>query len=604
MRLPGPGEAAVSPARERLVERQPQLAPRYPDRFLLETDGLTSGGELFAYVRPLADHAIRESQVTLRIAAFGPAASGTGFMPLGLESPPDRLFILIGLVGFLVVPGLVVLTLGVAAASSIRDRRFTVLRWIGAPRGAVAALTAVETALLAAPGTLVALLAWALVAPQIDIVPLVGYDTMRGDLAVPISLLVGGWLMSTLVAMVVSVLMVSRHRRRGSSPPRPSAGLSAIAPLRFAPLAVAGGAMVVWTMVPDKRLAAALFYASVALALGSIPLLLPSLLRPVGDALAKLGSPAALLAGRQLSWNPVRTARPFAGLGVLMVLALTTIGYQAFLAGGITAPTPSLSGASAVNVRWIDPHQDDLGALRTAIGGDVQVIPAADGGRALEVGATCAQLAPFLRSYICGPTASMQMSDEATGELTRLVGAFGAPIRLVEASSIPAPGQAIVLGMLPASELQERVQTAATRSVTAPFVYSPQNEGTKVSPLVAWICGGLAIGLVLLAVGCVIAIVDRLLATRGSRRHLLALGLVPRQLAVLEAWQFAAPFTVVVLTGAVVGLAISLQIVLRAHEAVPWMSLAGAVGTAIVIGVVGTVMVSWLSVRSMLEDRV
>jgi len=40
-------------------------------------------------------------------------------------------------------------------------------------------------------------------------------------------------------------------------------------------------------------------------------------------------------------------------------------------------------------------------------------------------------------------------------------------------------------------------------------------------------------------------LVDRLLATRLSRRHLLALGLTPRRLASLEAWLFAVPYTVV-----------------------------------------------------------
>ncbi len=49
-RLPEPGEVVVSPMLDRLASQDPDLAARYTNRFVLGTEGVRSGDELFAYV--------------------------------------------------------------------------------------------------------------------------------------------------------------------------------------------------------------------------------------------------------------------------------------------------------------------------------------------------------------------------------------------------------------------------------------------------------------------------------------------------------------------------------------------------------------------------
>ncbi len=193
-RLPEPGQAVVSPALDRLAARHPGLEGRYPDHLVLGSEGVRSGDELFAYVRvhegrtlpgDLAGDLSGETRA-VRARAFG---SPTGADPVFPLEPPLPVAsvgeVVDGVLGLLVVPGLIVLTVGAATASGVRDSRFEVLRWIGAPGRTLLALAALETLVLAVPGLGVVMALWGVFTPRLERVPLVGHDVLRGDLKLP-----------------------------------------------------------------------------------------------------------------------------------------------------------------------------------------------------------------------------------------------------------------------------------------------------------------------------------------------------------------------------------------------------------------------------------
>jgi MFS family permease len=607
-RFPAPGQAVVSPALDRLADEHPTLAARYPDRLVLGTAGLRGGGELFAYARPPAGRTIAGSHAAIRVREFGPPSTADraahGDIPLGLNQLPSRLMIAQGLLALLVVPGLLVLAVGTAVASAVRDRRFAVLGWIGAPPRSLRRLAALETLLLAVPGLAAAALFWAVAAPRLERVPFVGHGAVRGDLGLSwwqvAGLLVAGAATTALTAVFAAATLNRRAARR----PRPATGRAAITPLRAAPLGFAIGTWVAWHFVNGIN-GPILFFAGLAAAVAAVPLLLPIVLRRAGTALARSKSVPALLVGRSLEWDPVRTARPFTALGAIVVLALAASGYFAFLWDSQNPSTPAVNGGSATfNVSWEDPRPNDVANLTTALGTSlVAPIRIADSGDAVVVGASCPQLAPYLGDARCRPDAPYELPAGAVQGLAMLLlYRPDAEVRLVAADDFAGADEAVVLDTAP--DLEARVRGAALRLLPAPNIQSTDDVLLRPSPLVAWLAGGLSVALAALATACLLAIVDRLLATRGERDYLLRVGLLPRQLVALEAWRFAAPYGIVLAAGAVVGLTVCAQIVFGAFIGVPWSPIGWSLGLAVLAWVLGTAAVAAFSARSLHERPV
>jgi hypothetical protein len=209
--------------------------------------------------------------------------------------------------------------------------------------------------------------------------------------------------------------------------------------------------------------------------------------------------------------------------------------------------------------------------------------------------------------YVAG-TACDAQHPYAIVEATRRALAYAlalppSQIRLVSPTEIVASGQAAVLGHMPASVVHDRVRTVVMGLFAAPVVSSWAVMHVRPSPLVDWLGGGITAGLLALGIASLMAIADRLIATSGHRRHLLQLGMVPRQLAMLEGWQFAAPYVVVCGVGLLVGGAICAQIVVVSHAAVPWYPLGVTLGLTLVAGVLGTICVAVFGIRSVQDAR-
>lgn len=615
-KLPEPGQAAVSPALDSLAARYPSLAERYPDRRVLGMEGVQSGDELLAYVRMPEGRKLSGKlsgelsgvNPALRIGVFGPSSRAGvpfGLEPLTLTATVDEA--VGGVLGFIVMPGLIVLVVGLAAASVSRDRRFEVMRWIGAPAGILTALSALETLLLAAPGIVGAALLWGLAAPRLERVPLVGHQAVRGDLALPwwLSLAILGIAVLSIgfVAILVSAVATSRRSSGAGGGPRPTRMQPAVSPLRVAPLGFALGLLAIgW---PARGPAGGMLnLAGTVAAVIGVALVFPNVLKAIGACVARRGPLYAQIAGRSLEWDSLRAARPFLGIGAIMVVSLTSAGYTA-LARYYEAAEPMPSrGTQAVSVEWLDPRSEDPAKLANALDSGLTVPYDVGGheehgnshghGNSLVVGATCQQLAPYFAGQRCSPDAPYGLpsglEQEVASKLAFAGERPGAEVRLVAANEVASTGGALVLDEgRPLGTLETRVREAAMRQLPAPYVTSPLASTSEVSPIVDWLVGGIAFAVVVLTIGCLVSLVDRLVSTRHHRRRLSGFGLSRRQLMALEAWQFAVPYSAVVVLGSFVGLLVcAFTIGISPTTPVPWSGIGLIIVAAVFVGAFGT----------------
>ena len=144
-----------------------------------------------------------------------------------------------------------------------------------------------ETFALALPALVITPVAWALISPELTSVPCVGHTTFHTG-PVPV-VPVRGYALVVIVAALmiagITLFLEGFEQRRKTTGPRPTALVRvALSPIRFAPLGFAIGAFIAWLWIGGS-FGATLFYVGVILALSSIPLLLPSALRPIGDLL-------------------------------------------------------------------------------------------------------------------------------------------------------------------------------------------------------------------------------------------------------------------------------------------------------------------------------
>lgn len=288
--LPEPGQAVVSPALHQLTLDNPELAARYPDHLILDEEGVATGEMLLAYVRAPEGRDLTTSASIVRVSEFGPSSSGEMRLRLSFNTPVGLATVSEGLVLFLILPGSILLTLGLQAASNVRDHRLTVLGWLGMSRCQRRGLVLTETFALALPTLVATALTWALVSPRLTSVPFVHHAVFRGDLAIPTFGYVLVVVITILLIACVTLLAESFGQRWKAVSPRPIVTIQgALSPLRFAPLGFAIVAWATWLWI-GGAFGATLFYAGIILALGSIPLLLPAALRPVGNLLGQTNS--------------------------------------------------------------------------------------------------------------------------------------------------------------------------------------------------------------------------------------------------------------------------------------------------------------------------
>ncbi|WP_433789362.1 FtsX-like permease family protein [Actinoplanes sp. CA-252034] len=144
--LPRPGEMLVSPALQRLIERNPILAQRWDARIVgtIHDDGLTGPADLAFYLG--TDTLTEESGY--RIDAFGDTTEETGVSPI---------MVLLTAVGMVVLltPVMVFMASAVRFGGEARDKRLAALRLVGSDAAMTRRIAAGETLAGAVLGLLI-----------------------------------------------------------------------------------------------------------------------------------------------------------------------------------------------------------------------------------------------------------------------------------------------------------------------------------------------------------------------------------------------------------------------------------------------------------------
>ncbi|WP_372666312.1 FtsX-like permease family protein [Amycolatopsis kentuckyensis] len=316
-RLPGPGEAVLSPALADLLQ-SPEgelLRPRFPQRVVgtIGDAGLTGPHELFFYV---GSATVAQLPDAAPVSRFGAETHRRALTSLEL------LLVVVGATTCL-VPVFVFVVTSTRLAAAARDRRLAALRLIGADRGQVRRIAAGE-ALLGSFGGLVAGLA--LFQLVRALVPRITVTAFRGGLFG--TDLVPDWRLGIPALLVLPVLACA-------------AAVFALRTVVIEPLGVVRRGTRIrrrlwWRLLPAAAGWALLFtgaddaespgvIAGIVLILTAVPLLLPWVVERVAGLL-RGGSPAWLLAVRRLQLDSATAARLVSGVAVVLAGSIALQG--------------------------------------------------------------------------------------------------------------------------------------------------------------------------------------------------------------------------------------------------------------------------------------
>ncbi|MET8846377.1 FtsX-like permease family protein [Amycolatopsis sp. NPDC004625] len=568
-RLPGPGEAVLSPALAALLQ-SPEgelLRPRFPQRVIgtIGDAGLTGPNELYFY--------LGAGDVTAQPQAHPVRGFGGEPVRRGLDSL-QLLLVVLGATTCL-VPVFVFVVASTRLAAAARDRRLAAVRLVGADRGQVRRIAAGEALLGAFAGLVVGAALFLLVRV---LVPEITVSAFRGGifaadvvpdwrLGVPVLLalpvLACAAAVFALRKVVIEPLGVVRHGTR----------VRRKLWWRLLPLA-AGGALVAGRAgAEDAR--DPFVIAGVVLVLAAVPVLLPWLVERVAGLLGG-GSPAWLLAVRRLQLDSATAARLVSGIAVVLAGSIALQGVYARAEG---EPPPVgdvrvLATAFVTSVSDARAFADGLHALPGLGGVPVEtrgLLRNAAGETVSIVVGTCAELAladcrdgdvhatgehrpaPGERLWADGadrtsapqwtvPVAGYHVTDGQGAALLVTPAALAAGVPLSANARIPAAGPDVVERVRNLVGWHGRVSSLGT-----------ERDGT--SALITRVLSVGSVLVLLFAAGSLlIAAWEQLRERRSTLAALRANGVGRGVLARSLLWQLAIPVAVAALVAVLAGL--------------------------------------------------
>lgn len=612
------GTTAVSPALASLIATEPELAARYPQHSVLEADAMGRGDELLAYVRP------REPQFDVsgsylhsrggqlegqgpvkRAARFGPPDHDSVSLVINTAERLPGQYLAIGLAGMIGIPLLVVVIVGLSAASPVRAARFKLLAAIGAPRSAVRWISAVECGLLSAPGSIGVVLLWTIISPHISHVPVLNRGIFPGDWSWPVWSYPLIAVVGIVIAGLIGYMQVGPRGKSGG--PRPTLTRSPLRWWMMLPLGM-GAAAFAGMLIANNRLDADLAFVGGGLAVAGIAAITPALCRACGLLLGRIDSVPAFLSGRILSWRPEWVSSTFVGVAVILVLTLGSAGYAASIdyshqavnedrsEGPIVSQIEVIEQASLDQLNSLSERLP--GQLVAPIGGhDHDVDPTS---QRISLGVTCLQLQVQIAELTCelGDYALSDRDDQIVSRWASQRFGFGAnAYALADPATIEAHHIAVI-GKGSASDLDRITRNAAIGVFTIVLV-STRAAATSTSELSAWIAAGLVVANGALAISCLTALANRLVRARADHRGLVNLGAKPRQVAAIFGWLFGAPFLAVASASFIVGLAVCSVMIYRA--AMPWPTIVIIASITGIIAIIGIVANAVIGARAILH---
>ncbi|MEQ0565429.1 FtsX-like permease family protein [Amycolatopsis sp. NEAU-NG30] len=409
-RLPGPGEAVLSPALAALLQSPDGelLRPRFPQRLIgtIGDAGLTGPNELFFYVG--SGMAAVQPEVSA-VSRFGAEPRDRGLDPLEL------LLVVIGATTCL-VPVFVFVVTSTRLAAASRDRRLAALRLVGADRGQVRRIAAGEALLASLAGLVVGGVLFLLVRA---LVPRITVSAFRGgiftaDVVPDWRLGVPALLALPLLACAAAVFALRRVVIEPLGVVRRGTQVRRKLWWRLLPV-LAGGALLLSALgTEDPRDPAVV--AGVVLVLAAVPVVLPWLVERFAGLL-RGGSPAWLLAVRRLQLDSATAARLVSGIAVVLA---GSIALQGIYARAESDRPPS--GEARVLATYFATHLADTQAFTAAFG----TLPAHEPVRTLGRLETAAGEQTAL---VFGTCAELRARAELTECRDGDVYAAGAPVR-------------------------------------------------------------------------------------------------------------------------------------------------------------------------------
>lgn len=553
-RLPGPGEAVVSPGLERVGVSAEDLGLMTSDAGsgaggVIGDDFLISRSEGFAIARPPAGQHL-DPERDERIAGYDDVGSESrGYVDETALDAPAGVIGWTGTLALLVLPALLLLGTAARAVSGVTQERARKLWLLGVGRGAIRHVVLLETAVLAGLGAIFGSLLWAALLSRRTTWP--GNDAVllpasRAPLwAAPVVALV-------VVGVAALWAFTAPLTARGSSQ-RARVGAWAVIPLVLGLITLAVAVpLPLWLGSADADMSLMALLVGAVLFIVGLPLGLPVLARWVARFFARSGNPTRWLAARRLGGESARLARAGAFVGIIVFI----MGSEVSLLGAATTGS-AFSVAEGDKKVW-SVHWDDAPAD----------FPQAVAERARQAGGDAVVLERKVGSESSGDVAVFRSCERAEaffGMSTPAEGCRHGPgasdvATFTEVSVTPPPGYEpgeamFVSGPLAWDGADALRLTAGSTAAVPMQVLGPDDD--FIMPGNDWMHSGALAASALLLIGLLRTLGDRTVETAEEHRVLGRAGLHPDEaarttmvatllpvamavpLALLAAWLFA-----------------------------------------------------------------
>jgi hypothetical protein len=487
-------------------------------------EGLAAASEPLIFVRPGPGQTLGEGGAISYVASF--ARSDPEAIYGGNALDPEVVgasMMIPGALILLVVPGFVLLVSSSRARSPVRDGRLRFLYVMGVRPGTARTAMACETGLLAAAGSLLAVLVYALVGPQLTVIPATSIRVFPGDLAPP------WWTyVPTVVAVIGCALVCGAMGRINRRPrtARPRAGHTiALIGLVLA-LAVVIASASSWV---DPSASSTMFFAGTFAVVVFLPLAIPRLCAAVASMMRQARSPVLWASARRLVHDSVHLSRVASVLGVLIVV----VSFAVSLWGSAAATQAEASGSDdsrAVSASWRGDPDNGIEAARHAFaaqGKDVLIVSLI--GQEDEHGGLptlvdiddCTGFVDFFGGdpdHLCAAGNAAELSDFARTHTG---------MRTPDKSSHPVPdndlGDDVMI--FPKGSLSTQDVQRALGFLPALNVDVKNSDLTAPLPLMQWLVAGALTAFALLTLAIVREIGDRSVEDADRDRLYQSLGL-------------------------------------------------------------------------------
>jgi hypothetical protein len=563
-RLPGPGEAVLSPGLLRLGIGPESLgfgassAGTGPDGSI-GPEGVGTQDELIAWVRPEPGRSLGgDGMAVVRFPSQSEASILENHDDVLAHAPmPEPREALVVVLVFFAIPSLLMLGLAARARSELRTQRSEFLLRLGISRLMVRSVLFLEGLLLAGLGATAGVLAYGLVGPLLTTVPLTGTVFLAGALgATPGAMLAAGSAVAILVAVVCSSgrleLSLRQRPRRIVSPWR-------TVPVVLGIVSMAGSA---WLGVDG----APFFVGGVIVVAAGLPFASPALAQVAGRRWRRRSDPAVWMAAARVVHDPQRSSRVAALLGLSVFLGATSVSIYVGPMGGLPQGTNSASsGSAAYAATWLDSQDDDVEHLAREmhrIDPSAVVLPL---GRGPDDETGGAQVVGLDDCSVLRPVADVLGADpcDSSGELAEAARATfreSLSLEIVESAKLTGPdgpgGTAAVDGAL----------VLADHSVSGVDVYragaglpgfNPNDLRSSVmmwGPVAGWIAAGWAISTVVIGWAILRELIEHSRAVHRDVGRLVLVGLDPGEAAQVGRWTLLIPVVATVPVSFVCGL--------------------------------------------------